>query len=338
MKKYWMSFFVAGALIGCVDNTLDVVPNSDPFPLQLTLDTDEGGDLADAEDVGIEITFADHLGELPNVPVTIHFTIEDLEDDMVGAVEIDKIMYEVELDDCIYERELEFEANGLSGTITLAPDEDLASIPGSFEVVLTLPGLDETKGSFVFSITKIESSANVELGYPRSFEYEVLDSDVAGEWQFSIDDEAAFESFKEVFGPLNHELDALSFGEITGSVTAEFEYGEMKFIVELAEEEEVTECKDGEGETETVNKVIEIEADYDAEDGEVEFEGGHFIVGDDGEIEDELDFIIEAEYEIDEVSGAIEFSFHKVIDEDNFSEGEELFANESGYKFTFFKD
>jgi hypothetical protein len=338
MKKYWISFFVAGVLVGCVDNTLDVVPNSDPFPLQLILDSDEGGDLPDAEDVGIEVTFADHLGVLPNVPVILHFTIEDLEDDMVDAVEIDKIIYEVEIDDCVYEREFDFDANGLSGTITLVPDEDLGSIPESFEVVLTLPGLDDTEGSFVFNITEIESSANIELGYPRSFEYEVLDNDAAGEWQFNIGDEETFESFKEVFGPLNDELEALSFDEITGSVTAEFEYGEMKFIVELAEEEEVIECKDGEEETEIVNKVIEIEAEYDAEDGEIEFEGGHFIVGDDGEIEGELDFSIEAEYEIDEISGSIEFSFHKVIDEDHFSEGEELFANESGYKFTFFKD
>jgi hypothetical protein len=338
MKKYWISLIVACALIGCVDNSLDVVPDSDQSPLQMILDEEDGGDLSDAEDFGIEVTFADHLAALPNVPVTVYFTIGDLEDDMIDAVEIDKVVYEVELNDCTYERELEFNADGLSGTITLSPDEDLKTIPESFEVVLTLPGLDETEGSFVFSITKVESSANVELGYPRSFEYEVLDSDVAGEWEFEIEDEETFESFKEVFGPLSDELDAISFEDITGSITAEFEYGEMKFIVEIAEEEEVTECKDGEEETETLNKVIEIEAEYDAEDGDIEFEGSHFILGDDGEIEDELDFIIEAVYEIDEVTGVIEFSFFKVIDEDNFSDGEELFSNESGYKFTFTKD
>lgn len=339
MKKYWISsFIVAGVLAGCVDNSLDIIPNSDAFPLQLVLDEEEGGDLADAEDVAIELTFADHLGELPNVPVTIHYSIEDVEDDMVGAVNIDKVVYEVEVDDCLYERELEFQTDGLVGTFSLMPDQDLGRIPDTFEVILTLPALDATTGGFVFNITKVESSANLALGYPRSFEYEVLDNEVAGEWQFEISDEETFERFMEVFAPLNAGLAEISIDDITGLVTAEFAYGEVKFTVELVEEEEITECKDGEVETETVNKVIEIEAEYDAEDGEIELEGSHFILGDDDEIEGELDFIIEAEYTIDEVTGTIDLSFFRVIDEDNFSEGEELFASEDGYKFTFYKD
>jgi hypothetical protein len=165
-----------------------------------------------------------------------------------------------------------------------------------------------------------------------------MDNDVAGEWELELEDEAMFEAFKEVFAPLNAGLEELDFADITGTVKAEFEYGEMKFVVELAEEEEVTTCEDGETETEMVNKEIEIEAEYEAEDGEVELEGSHFITGDDGEVEDELDFTVEAEYETNEVDETITFTFFKVIDEDNFQEGEELFRKDTGFAFTFFKD
>jgi hypothetical protein len=339
MKKHIYLLVVLFAL-ACADNDLAVDPNTDNYPYRLIVDADEGGDLATAEDYGLEIKFADFIGDLPTQPVTIQYEISDLEDDMVGAVSIDKIVYEVELDDCVYERELEFipAVDGLSGTITIAPDEDLETLPEAFEVVFVLPGLEETEGKFTFSLTELETEGNIILGAPITFEYEVLDNDVAGEWELEISTEEEFENFKLVFGPLNDELNDLSFEDITGKITAEFEYGEMKFVVELAEEEEVTTCEDGDVETETVNKEIEIEAEYDAEDGELEFEGSHFIVGEDGEIEDELDFMIEAAYELDEVNGLITITFFKVIDEDAYAEGEELFFSETGLTFTFEKD
>jgi hypothetical protein len=342
MNKYiYPAFFLCCALVtGCADNKLDEDPKDSNFPFRLIVDAEEGGDLPDAEDYDLEITFADYTGELPAETITVGYTISDLEDDMTGNVAIDKIVYEVELDDCTYERELDFTpaADGLSGTITIAADPDLGSVPESFEVVFTLPGADETEGTFTFELHTLESTGNVILGFPATFEYEVLDNDVAGEWALELEDEAMFEAFKEVFAPLNSELDALDFADITGTVKAEFEYGEMKFVVELAEEEEVTTCEDGETETEMVNKEIEIEADYDAEDGEVELEGSHFITGDDGEVEDELDFTVEAEYETNEVDETVTFTFFKVIDEDNFQEGEELFRKDTGFAFTFFKD
>lgn len=339
MKKHIYVLFLLVTL-ACADNDLSVDPKTENYPLRLIVDADEGGDLPSAEDYGLEITFADFIGDLPNSPITVHYEISDLEDDMIGAVSIDKIVYEVELEDCVYERELDFtaSADGLTGTINIAPDEDLGSIPESFEVVFVLPGLDETEGRFAFSLTEIETEENVILGAPTIFEYEVLDNDVAGEWELELSTEEEFENFKLVFGPLNDELNALSFEDITGKVKAEFEYGEMKFVIELEEQEEVTTCEDGDTETETVNKEIEIEAEYDAEDGELEFEGSHFIIGEDDEIEDELDFIIEAGYALDEDNGVIVFTFFNVIDEDAYAEGEELFFNETGVSFTFEKD
>ncbi|MBX2896852.1 MAG: hypothetical protein KF763_15505 [Cyclobacteriaceae bacterium] len=344
MKKISLTsigFALSVLLIGCADNSFEELPQDDNYPFRLVLDTNEGGDLADAEDYGITIKFADYLPDLnlPNEEIIITYQIKDLEDDMVGSVRIDKVIYEVEIDDCIYERELDFSASadGLTGSIVLASDEDLGSVPEEFEVVVTLPG-GESSGSFIFEITAIETTQPVLLGSPREFEYAVLDNEVAGGWEFEITSDEEFESFKEIFGQLNADIEALSFSEITGTVKAEFEFGEMKFEIELIETEEITSCENGESETETVNKVIEFEAEYEVEDGEFVFEGSREIINDNGLVEDELDFMLEGTYEVDEESGAIRFTFLILIDEDNYEAGEELYASEIGVSFTFNKD
>ncbi|MBA4055897.1 MAG: hypothetical protein C0490_14380, partial [Marivirga sp.] len=139
-------------MIGCADNTLDEQPLDDNFPLQLVLDAEEGADLPDAEDYGVELKFADHLPDLklPNTPITLSYEITEIEDDMMGNIAIDKIVYEIEEDDCVYERELEFTSSldGLSGTITIQPDPDMGSVPEAFEIIFALPGEDDTEGSF----------------------------------------------------------------------------------------------------------------------------------------------------------------------------------------------
>lgn len=322
---------------GCADNSLDVNPEDENFPLQLILDSDEGADLPDAEDYSLEVTFADHTSPLPGQPLILSYEISEAEGDMVDVIAIDKVVYEHEVDDCIYERALDFtsEGNGLRGTISIGVDPDLGTVPESFEIVFKLPGLDNTEGGFVFVISDLVAPANVIQGHPQTFEYEVLDSDVAGKWELEISEEEQFENFKRVFGSLNNELQELDFDNITGKVTAEFEFGEMKFIMELVEEEEVTSCKDGEVETEISNKEIEIEAEYEAEDGEIAFEGSHFILGGDGEVTDELDFQIESVYEI--ADDELIIKFLKVVDEENFHEGEELLSSETGIFFNFIK-
>lgn len=322
----------------CADNTLDVKPLDDNFPFQLVMDTDEGADLPDAEDYGLEIKFADYLPDLqlPNAPILLDYTIADLEDDMVGQVSIDKIIYEVEVDDCVFERELEFTDNGDgTGVISISPDTDSGTVPASFEIVFALPGLDNTEGSFSFALSNLQTTSNILLGSPHEFEYEVLDNDASGEWELTFSSEEEFETFKEVFGSLNPELENLSFADITGNVKAEFEFEEMKFEIELIETEEVTTCEDGETETEIENKVIEIESGYDAEDNEIEFEGSHEVVNDDGIVEDELDFIVEGSYEAED--DYLILTFLRVIDENHYESGDELFSNEDGISFTFSK-
>ncbi len=324
----------------CADNTLDEEPLDDNFPFQIVLDAEEGGDLPDAEDYAVELKFADYLPDLdlPNTTITLAYQITDLEDDMVGSVSIDKIVYEVVVDDCVYERELDFttSADGLTGVITIPPDPDSGYVPESFEIVFVLPGADDTEGGFKVEFSDLQSSENLLLGSPNVFEYSVLDNEIAGEWELEIETEEDFEQFKEVFGPLNSELENLTFEDITGKLTAEFEFEEMKFVLELAETEEVTTCEDGETETEIENKELEIEADYDAEESEVEFEGSHEIINDDGLVEDELDFIAEANYQRDVET--LVLTFFTIIDEDNYAEGEELFSNGEGISFSFKKN
>jgi hypothetical protein len=211
----------------------------------------------------------------------------------------------------------------------------LGTVPASFEIVFVLPGLDATKGSFAFTLSDLQTSANLLLGSPREFTYEVLDNDVAGEWELALETEEDFERFKEVFGPLNPDLENLSFDQITGKLTSDFEFEELKFEIELVETEEVVSCEDGEIETETENKVLEIEAEYDAEDDELELEGSHEIVNDDGIVEEELDFIAEGEYE--RGGNTLVLRFMRVIDEDHFEDGDELFSDSEGISFSFSK-
>jgi hypothetical protein len=333
MKIYQIALLLSAfAVTRCAENELSVSPKDNSFPLQLIVDADEGGDLADAEDYGLEIKFADFIGDLPTETITLGYEL-DGEESFTDQVKVDKVIYEVEIDDCIYERELDFDP--IAKTITLSKDADLETLPEAFEVVFELPGVDDTEGGFSFTLTSIQSAnSNIVVGEPSTFEYEVLDHELAGEWIWELGSEEDLEDFKEVFGVISPELMDLAYEDIleddgTRIIRLEFEFGEMKFEIELAEEEEFCE----EGEIETDNKQLEIEAEWEAEDGELVLEGSHFIIGDDGEIEDELDFIVEAFYELDEIEDQVILSFVKIIDEDNFVDGEELFAAEKVFSF-----
>lgn len=319
---------IASVIFSCADNELDVSPNDQNFPFQIVLDTDEGGDLAGAEDYGVEIKFADYIGSLPDDDVVLTYELAGA-DDFEGNVSIDKVVYEVEIDDCTFERELAF--NAANNTITLTADPDLESLPESIEVVVVFPS--NVEGSFTLSITNLQTSnQQIVLGGLREFEYSIVDNDVAGSWELSFDNEEEFELFKNFFAVISADLAALTFNDIDGGVKLEFGFGEAQFEITLNETEEV--C--AEGETETENKTIDLEADYEAEDGELVLEGSHVLVDDDGNITDELDFIVEATYEVSEDGEELSITFTTIIDEDNFRSGEELFAGTQ--TFTFKKD
>lgn len=318
--KYTTLISAIALMSSCADNYSNVMPDDDNYPFRLIVDAEEGGDLADADEYGLAIKFADYLGDLPNQPITINFEVKDAS----LPVGIAKIIYEYEDGDCVFERELDFEFDGSTGSISLAVDANLETLPEEFEIVFVLP---EEAIEFVFEITDIETASNTILGAPYVFEYASLDNDLAGEWVLSISSEEDFEKFKSVFASISPDLSEISFEDITGEIVLEFEFEEVNIDIILNEEEEISECVDGEIETEIENKVIEIEAEYETEEGELVLEGSHFIIGEDGEIEDELDFILESEYVLNE-DGTATIKLLRLIDEDNYEEGEELFNEE----------
>lgn len=302
-------------------NEEDVVADLNQNPYRLEFDEEEWGDLPDAEDYGIVIKFADWLGDLPNTPITLSYSFSGEGD--FANVAIDEVIYEYEDDDeCVFERSVSFDG----GTITIPVDPDLGTVPEEIEIVaaFNLAGDEATDGGFSFSITSVSSSADVLFNDVATFEYEILETDPAGAWVLELATEADFERFKTVFAPVSSDLAALSFADITGEVAVEFDYVEVKFEVELVETEVVEECSEGEIESEEVNVVVEIEAEYGAEEGEFELEGSYF--NEDGE---ELDFILEGDYELG--SETISFTFKSLIDEDNFKSGEELYTGDAAF-------
>lgn len=310
---------LVGLFSACAFDEPETSIQDTDFPLRLQID-EEGADLADAEDYDLEISFADYIGDLPATEITLTYELGG-EGDFSG-VEIDEIIYEYEDDDCVFEREITFTGS----TITIPVDPDLGTVPEAFEIKVAFGLPEDTEaedGGFTLAITGISTSENVVFSDANEFEYEILDNDAAGAWVLELD-EAGFNSFKELFGSVSPDLAELSFSDITGEVKFEFEFEEVKIEIELAEEEEVTECEDGEIETEMTNLIVEIEAEYDAEDGEIEFEGSYFT--EEGE---ELDFIAEAAYEM--VGGDLIITFGKLVDEDHFEDGDELFSGEAPF-------
>ncbi|MCI0751406.1 MAG: hypothetical protein L0Y35_06175 [Flammeovirgaceae bacterium] len=329
--KATVLIFILLVTTQCAENKLEETPADENYPFRLILDADEGGDLADTEDYDLEVTFADFIGELPEETVTVNYSITNLTDDMIDAVSIDEIVYEDEDGD---EHSLDFTASvdGLTGTITLN-DPDTGTIPESFEIVFTLPGVEETffaAGSFTFSLSNlVAGGANMILGTPYEFDYEVLDHELAGSWKYEIETEEQLNAFKDVFASLSPELETLEFVDILNGtsleVEAEFEFEELNLKLAYSD-------------TNNEEVEIEIEGDYDFEEGELEVEGSHLIIGDDGEIEDELDYSIEAAYEIDELNSLLTLQLFVILDEDHFKQGDELFFSEAGALFTFEKD
>jgi hypothetical protein len=304
------------SLLACNALEPEVVPNDDNYPFRLLLDEDEGADLPDAEDYGVEITFADYLGELPTQEFELTYEIKDASGSFVGAVEIDEVLYTVEIDDCEYERELSF----TSSSILVAVDPELGTVPEAFEVVLTLPGLDDTEGGFVFEVTGISGIANVLLNETMVFEYEVLENDLAGEWVATLD-AATLTALQDIFGPVSYDLTQLDLSETAGELVVEFDFAEMKLEIELLSEEEVCE----EGDTEMEAEVLEVEAEYGAEAGEFELEGSYWVTEDDGTEVEELDFIYDGTYTLD--GDQLTLTFLTGIGEDNFETGDELYSN-----------
>ena len=314
--------------VACTDGEPEIEVMDENFPFRLQFGSEEGAALPNAEDYDVDIEFADYLDDLPSEQIVLTYSLSG-EGDFAG-VTIDEILYEYEGEfqgvECVYEREIIFDGS----TITLPVDPDMGTVPEEFKIVLAfnLTGDEAADGSVEFEIAGLTTGADVLFNAITTFEYEILDNDLAGEWVAELNGESDFSNLVAALGTISSDLAALDFSEINADleVKFEFEFEEMKMEIELEEEEEVTECENGESETEMENLVVEIEAEYDAEDGEFELEGSYF-----NEDEEELDFLMTGEY-TKETDATITFTIINIINED----GDVLF--DGSYSFTIEED
>lgn len=297
-------FVVILLAVACNDSAPGVEINDNDFPFRLQLGSEEGADLPDAEDYDVEIEFADFLGDLPSDEIVLSYSLGGEGD--FENVTIDEVVYEYEDGDCVFVVEVPFDGS----TITIPVDPILGTVPEGIEIVLAfnLAGDEATDGAIEFEITGITSEADVLFNAISTFEYEILDNDLAGEWKIEFD-EAGYDEFVSVLGLVSPDLVSLDKADINEDMEmkVEFEFEEMKFEIETTETE--IECEDGEEEETEV--AIEIEADYDAEDGEFELEGEY--ENEDGEV---LDYLLKGEYAIDEVTNQLTLIITSIVNQD----------------------
>ncbi|GAA5033782.1 hypothetical protein GCM10011506_26510 [Marivirga lumbricoides] len=359
MKNLFNNIFLLGItcsfLTACVDEEFEYAQDAESEELFiLALDADEGGALESETDYGLEIAFQDYFGKLPETEVIFSFELKDAEGLEIGPgdnqVHIKEVIYEI--DDCTEgELEFTFNADG-TGTITLKPSAEIG-MPEAFEIVFNLPfetvveeGEEEEKAlldddieneddrGFVFEITGINSTNSfIALNPVSMFEFKVLDNEqITAEWELNISDESVFNQFKEALSPISAELAALNYSELS-AIKFEFEFEELTIKIEL-NEEEADECDP----TDFSNKEIEIEADFSAEDGELELEGSYFIFNDeDSEVEDKLDFILKAVYEINLEEETLTIKVQSLEDEDNFNDAA-FYNSDNAYTFILNRD
>lgn len=358
MKKYTnnivLTSFLCLTMMSCVDDEfIHALDDENKELFVLTLNTDEGGTYESEIDYGLELKFQDYFTPLPEATITISFALKEPAGMSIGEgddqLHIKEVIYEI--DDCT-DGELDFTFNtDGTGTITLVPDIEIGMVE-EFEVVFSLPHVlvidegeeslleddlqNEENRGFVFEVTQIDSTnPQIVFGPVTEFEYSVLDNEtIRTEWLLDISNEEVFYELQEAFSPINKALSNLQIEQVE-QIKFEFEYEEMKVIIELAElEEEADPCDP----TDFANKEIEIEADFDAEDGEFELKGSYYVINDtDGEPEDELDFILKGIYTIDLQSETMTLIFQSLIDEDNINE-EAYFNEDVAYTFTLKRD
>jgi hypothetical protein len=306
--------FLLVFVAGCDKQKDDIVMplTSEEFPQVIRFDDEGDGDMEDEDKFSFKLVLNDRVdpeGEelggkiipLEN-DVTVSFEVSDFE----GFAKISDYILDgtafYEVDDCTTSEDkgvdlkLVFDRNTGKGSVTFP--KDVEEIEVEFEVSEDL--FDDNKlntnDRFIeFEITGVSGDNKVVTYNPAfTFTYEPLDDEaISGEWKLDPLNAAQFAKFKELFGLISkdvRELKAVDVDEILFSV----EYDEVKVEIVLKETEVITEC----GDTDTVNKVIEIEAgleelDLQTLEGEIEF-------ADDIEQDDETlkEFVYKGEFKI----------------------------------------
>jgi hypothetical protein len=328
LNKYWLSGMLSAALcISACDKEKDdvVMPlGADEFPQVIRFDDEGAGELEDEDKFSFELTLNDRVdpdgGELGGkvVPLANDVTVSFEVDEFEGFARLSDYLVDVsafyEVDDCTTQDvDVQFDANTGKGTVKFPKGVEAVEI--EFE---TEPGLfddDELNTEdrkIVFILTGVSGDETVTYNPAVSFEYEVLDDEgIHGEWELDPKNAAQFAAFKQLFGLISEDVRNLDAADVE-SIVMSIEYDEVQVEIELVETETITEC----GDTETVNKVIEIEADIEELDtqiltGAIEFaeeieqddttlkefvyKGDYTIVG------KQLTLVLEGEYDDDTV-------------------------------------
>jgi hypothetical protein len=274
------------------DNLVTPLVETD-FP-QILLLADEGdGELEDEDKFSFKIKLADkadpdgkELGGkiVPlNDDVTVNFEIADFKGfDAISSFILDaKAFYEI--DDCTTSEDenihlnLVFDRNTGKGSVTFPKGVEEIEIEFETDADFFDDNIfNEDTRKLEIKLTSVNANGQkVVVNKDNAFEFRVLDDEaIYGEYELDIDNNEAFEKYIALFGLINADVKDLKPEDVE-EIKIEFQYGEFKAVIVLKETELLTEC----GETETVNKEIEIEGEFEElEDdqlaGEIEFLGG----------------------------------------------------------------
>ncbi|HMI02471.1 MAG TPA: hypothetical protein VK541_08325 [Pedobacter sp.] len=264
----------------------------DDFPQVLLLSDEGDGELEDEDKFSFKITLADRADpenkELGGkvVPlaadVTVNFEVSSFKGfPALSSYLLDaKAFYEI--DDCTTSEDkdidlhLVFDKSTGKGSVTFPKGVEEIEIEFETDEDLFDDNVFNTAArKLEIRLTSVNPNGQkVAVNDHNTFEYLPLDDEaIYGEYELDVDDQEQFQSYIDLFGLVNDEVKGLKPGDVD-EIKIEFQYGEFKAIVVLKETEEVEEC----GETETVNKEIEIEGEFeDLEDdklsGDLEFVG-----------------------------------------------------------------
>lgn len=275
--------------LGCDKQNDDLVKplSANDFPQVIRFDDEGGGELEDEDKFSFEITLNDRVDpdgeELGGkvVPltenVTINFRIKDLEGFNRLSDYIKGIKAFYEQDECT-EVKVAASFNATTGIGTVVFPKGAESIEVEMEVdedFFDDGVLNTSERSLVVVLTSITpQSSQVTFNSAIEYKHEVLDKDgIHGDWELDPSNAVQFAAFKELFGLVNEDIANLKVADVD-KIEISIEYDEVKVLVELKATESVTEC----GQTEIVNKTIEIEADLEeletlTNQGDIEFVG-----------------------------------------------------------------
>ncbi|WP_276485119.1 hypothetical protein [Paraflavitalea pollutisoli] len=293
MKRSWLYIMLAAFFAPACDKENDdlVTPlSANAFPQIVVFDDEGDGGLEDEDAFSFKLTLLDRNDSTGKEPagriiplkeaVTVNFKVIDFQGfskiaDYIKAV---KALYEI--DDCTTSEDkgidvpVQFDVTTGIGSVSFPAGVEEVEVEFEVDEDLFDDKLFNTKKrELTFQLTGITgNNTQVQANKTAAFNYSIQDDEgIYGEWEVDHKNAAEFARFKALFGLVNEDIKNLQASEVD-EIAVEFEYGEVKVVVKLVEEEDVEEC----GSVERKNKEIEIEASIedltdDELEGDVEF-------------------------------------------------------------------